>query len=221
MRTLEVEIRGRDHRKADGRIVEFAAVADHRPGATCAARPIFEDGAPLRSGEGVEGRCNPERSKEQHLTSIPSTPLTHLYVKLRCTRWGLVSRWKGRVGVSNPVPEEMTSWWGAVVLDGNVEQQGLESVRDVCPWDLEEAAETQQCVDALPDWLRDTVTEEYCKPGNRELKAIRLGIDARQMRRRLDRAHVLLLELFNLSAADLPLEVDYRPPGRPKGESNA
>lgn len=152
------------------------------------------------------------------MTGIPDAEALQTYVIFRCTRWGLTMRWLQRAGVTNPVPRDMTSWWGPIVLDGNVEQVGIESVRDVCPWNLEEAQETQRCVNALPGHLWSTVTEEYVKIGNRELKAARLGIDARTRRRRLNTAHALLLDLFNAAGAGLPLETNYRGPGRPAQE---
>lgn len=133
----------------------------------------------------------------------------------RLTRWGLAKRWLTRVGITNPKPANPISWWGPCVLDGNVEQIGIESMRDVCPWDLDEARETDLCVHALPGHLSATVIEEYMHTGERERKAWRLGIEERAMRLRLRQAHVLLLELFNLAAAGLPLECSYRGPGRP------
>jgi hypothetical protein len=140
------------------------------------------------------------------------------YVIFRCTRWGLATRWLSRVGIANPVPGDMFSWWGPTVLNGNVEQLGLESMRDVCPWNLDEARETGLCVNALPGHLSAAVEEEYLKLGDRDVKAYRLGIDARSMRRRLSLAHTLLLDLFNAAAAGLPLECNYRGPGRPGKE---
>lgn len=137
------------------------------------------------------------------------------HVVRRLTRWGLTKRWLTRVGVSNPKPANPISWWGPCVLDGNVEQIGIESMRDVCPWDLDEARETDLCVNALPGHLSSTVIEEYMHTGERAHKAWRLGIEERAMRLRLSQAHVLLLELFNCAAAGLPLECSYQGPGRP------
>lgn len=137
------------------------------------------------------------------------------HVVRRLTRWGLTKRWLTRVGVTNPKPANPISWWGPSVLNGNVEQIGIESIRDVCPWDLDEARETDLCVHALPSHLSATVIEEYMHTGERERKAWRLGIDERTMRRRLSQSHILLLELFNCAAAGLPLECGYQGPGRP------
>lgn len=149
------------------------------------------------------------------MTGIPDAVAHQTYVIYRLTRWGLTKRWLSRVGVRNPKPSGMNSWWGPIVLDGNVEQSGFESIRDVCPWNLDEARETDLCVNALPSHLGETVIEEYQRTGSRELKADRLGIDDSTMRRRLSQAHVLLLDLFNGAAAGLPLECKYRGPGRP------
>lgn len=155
------------------------------------------------------------------MTDIPDNVAFQTYVILRCNRWGFTQRWVTRLGVTDPRPFPMTSWWGPIVLDGNVEQLGIETVRDICPWNLDEAAETARCVMALPEYLRDTLVEEYVKRGTKTQKATRLGIEPRAYRKRLTIAHVLLLDLFNAAAVGLPLEVDYRPPGRPKkGEPN-
>jgi hypothetical protein len=150
--------------------------------------------------------------------TIPDDVAHQTYVIYRLTRWGLTKRWLSRAGVKNPKPAEMNSWWGPIVLDGNVEQTGIESMRDVCPWNLDEARETDVCVNALPGHLSAAIEEEYLKSGDRELKSARLGIDPSTMRRRLSAAHVLLLDLFNASAASLPLQVNYRGPGRPAKE---
>lgn len=148
------------------------------------------------------------------MTGIPDNVAFQTYVILRCNRWGYTKRWLTRVGISNPVPTDVNSSW-ALWLNGNVEQIGIESVRDVCPWNLDEARETDVCVNALPGHLSVAVVEEYVKTGTRELKAHRIGIDASTMRRRLTVAHTLLLDLFNAAAAGLPLQCDYRAPGRP------
>lgn len=156
-----------------------------------------------------------DEARHDAMTGIPDNVAFQTYVILRCNRWGFTVRWLSRLGVTNPVPGDPVSWWGPTCLDGNVEQTGIESVRDVCPWNLDEARETGLCVNALPGHLSATVEEEYVKRGDRELKAFRLGIDTRTFRRRLSIAHPLLLELFNLAAAGLPLEISYRSPGRP------
>lgn len=141
------------------------------------------------------------------------------YVMYRLTRWGLAQRWLTGRNITNPKPRHPASWWGPCVLNGNIEQTGIESVRDVCPWNLDEARETGICVNALPGHLSAAIEEEYLKTGNRERKAWRLGIDERTMRRRLAQAYPLLLELFNCAAAGLPLECNYQGPGRPAKEA--
>lgn len=149
------------------------------------------------------------------MTGVPGAAPPQTYVIYRLTRWGFAKRWLTRVGVKNPKPSGMNSWWGPIVLDGNVEQIGLESMHDVCPWNLDEMRETDLCVNALPGHLSAAVAEEYLKTGDRETKAARLGLDPSAMRRRLRIAYPLLLDLFNAAAAGLPLDVDYRAPGRP------
>lgn len=149
------------------------------------------------------------------MTGIPDDVAHQTYVIYRLTRWGLAKRWVANAGVRNQKPAKIQSAWGPMWIDGNVEQIGIESTRDVCPWNLDEMRETDLCVNALPGHLSAAVEEEYMKKGDRELKAARLGIDPSSMRRRLSTAHILLLDLFNAAAAGLPLEVDYRAPGRP------
>lgn len=137
------------------------------------------------------------------------------YVMLRCGRLGRFARWAEGLGVADPRPQRVTSWWGPVVMSGNVEQLGLESIRGLCPVDIIEADETRRCIMALPDHLRDAIVQEYVVCGKQAQKARALGIEVRAYQRRISLAHTLLLDLFNAAAADLPLEVDYRAPGRP------
>lgn len=146
---------------------------------------------------------------------IPANDVLHAtYVIMRCARLARFVRWVEGLGVKDPRPPLTSSWWGPIVLNGNVEQLGL-SVKDTCPVDIAEAVDTRSCIMALPDHLKDAVITEYFLNGRQSDKAGRLAIEVRAYRRRLQQAHTLLLELFNLSAADLPLEVDYRGPGRP------
>lgn len=220
---MEVETRRGDHRAAhrgilapgeqtagstEHRANDSAVTADHQT----AAGPIFEildRVATTTDQTRLEGR-------DDAMTGIPDNAAFQTYVMLRCNRWGLTQRWVTRVGVTDPRPFPMTSWWGPIVLDGNVEQLGIDSVRDVCPWDLDEAAETARCVMELPEYLRDTLVEEHVKRGTKIEKAARLGIESRAYRKRLTVAYTLLLDLFQAAAVGLPLEIDYRAPGRPK-----
>lgn len=178
---------------------------------TIAIRPLRAHAQPCN-----ETRADSEAYAGEGVTErIPDDVAHQTYVIYRLTRWGLTRRWLTRVGVTNPKPQPARSWWGPCVLNGNIEQTGIESVRDVCPWNLDEARETGVCVNALPGHLSAAVEEEYVKRGTRGEKSKRLGIDDSTMRRRLSLAHVLLLELFNCAAAGLPLECSYRGPGRP------
>jgi hypothetical protein len=148
---------------------------------------------------------------------LPSVmPLT--YVMGRCARWGTYVRWLHRSGVASVEPRRVASWWGPIVLDGNIEQ--IMMVREPSPVNIPEATETGNCIMALPSHLRDTVVEEYAVRGKQYEKAESLRIDVDTLRHRLNVAYPLLLELFNLAAASLPLECSYRGPGRPPKASN-
>ncbi len=132
---------------------------------------------------------------------------THnFYAVQRCNRWGRFERWriKLRGGSLSSAPAEVDSWWGQMVLDGNVEQQGFDSLRDQCPVDIEEALDTRRCVDALPWRLNETVWQEHVRAarGQRE-KAWTLGVDRRAYRRRLALAYPMLLKFMDDVAAGL------------------
>lgn len=216
MRALEMVEPGRDHRSTAGAVISHDRVTGDRSAGDPPSGPLL---AILDAGEAETDSGGAASSDaEGALTGIPDDVAHQTYVIFRLTRWGLTKRWLSRSGVKNPKPADPISWWGPCVLNGNVEQTGLDSVRDVCPWNLDEARETDLCVNALPGHLSATVIEEYWRLGTRELKAHRLGVDQRTMRRRLSLAHTLLLELFNLAAADLPLECSYQGPGRPGKE---
>jgi len=146
--------------------------------------------------------------------SIPDNVAFQTYVILRCARWGQYVRWAERDKDRDPRPPRIGSWWGPIVLDGNVEQIG-EGTADICPVDVAEGMETQQCVYALPEHLRDTIIEEYVVCGNQAQKADALGIDQRQYRRRLSESHTLLLGLFNDVAAGIEPHIAPRTRGRP------
>lgn len=150
------------------------------------------------------------------MMGIPDDVAFQTYVILRCNRLGQFARWFEGLGVADPKPQKVTSWWGAIVMNGNVEQLGLDSIRDVCPVDIIEADETQRCILALPDYLKDTIVQEYVVCGKQAEKAHFLGIDTRTYRRRLSRAHIILLDFFNAAAAGLPLELPPQTGPRPK-----
>lgn len=90
------------------------------------------------------------------------------------------------------------------MLDGNVEQ-GWRDPRDVCPVDIPEAIETQRCVDALPQSLREVIIQEHVMRGTQAQKALALKIDRVTFWRRCQRAYPLLLGLFNDAGAGLDL----------------
>jgi hypothetical protein len=214
MRTLDAEIGRGDHRT----IVDIVPHDRKGSAALGAAGARLYEGPVLHAGAPGAGAPSDQARDAGIAVTIPDDVAHQTYVIYRLTRWGLAKRWLSRAGVKNPKPAEINSWWGPIVLDGNVEQTGIESIRDVCPWNLDEARETDVCVNALPGHLSAAIEEEYLKSGDRELKSARLGIDPSTMRRRLSAAHVLLLDLFNASAASLPLQVNYRGPGRPAKE---
>lgn len=220
---MEVETGRGDYRAADRGILapsdKTAGITEHR-----ANDPTFTVDYQTAAGsvfavlDRVEATTDQARveGRDDAMTGIPDNVAFQTYVILRCNRWGLTMRWITRLGVTDPRPFPVSSWWGPIVLDGNVEQLGIDSVRDVCPWNPQEAEETLKCVEALPEYLRDTLVEQYVKRGTQAEKAARLGIEPRAFRRRLSIAHGYLLDLFQAAAVGLPLEIDYRAPGRPK-----
>jgi hypothetical protein len=144
-----------------------------------------------------------------------SNALQMTYVVLRLNRWGVYVRWLTSGG-SDPRPPRLTSWWGKLVMEPNVEQSDRVSlVTRECPVDIDEARETEACVRALPEHLKRTMIEEYLVRGTADQKAQALAIEVRAFRYRRDRAHNLLLGLFNDAAAGLPLEVEEPITGRP------
>lgn len=128
------------------------------------------------------------------------------YVVHRCNRWGKFERWSVKFRsrlLQNGAPCEVTSWWGPIVLEGNVEQTGFESLHDVCPVNVEEALETRACVALLPDRLKDAVWQEHVRPGRTQReKAETLGINRRVFRHRLETAYPLLLTFMDVSGGD-------------------
>ena len=135
--------------------------------------------------------------------SFPGLTL-NTYVVMRCYRWGVWVRWKDSQNVACPKPKQVISWWGKTIMDGNVEQVGIAKTPDaICPVDTEEAQETHACVFRLPDELKEAMIQEYVIGGTQQQKARACAVDRTTFWRRCERAHVLLLELMNLAAADL------------------
>ena len=137
-----------------------------------------------------------------------------LYIIMRCNRWGWYMRWLSRGG-ADPGPRRLCSWWHKLITVRLLQGHNEQEVRDACPVDVEEARETSLCVNALPDYLRDVIVEEYAVGGSAEQKAEALGIKPKSFRDRREHAHVLLLGLFNDAAAGVPLHVPERTRGRP------
>lgn len=138
------------------------------------------------------------------------------YVMLRLNRWAVWVRWENSRGAGDPKPQRVVSWMGKLQR-GRIEQIGEASTAFValCPVDISEASETSQCVRALPEWARRTVVEDYLVGGTAAQKAEALGITDRALRKRRDAVHGMLLELFNLAAARLPLVLSAREVSRP------
>lgn len=134
------------------------------------------------------------------------------YVMLRLNRWRVYVCWLTSAGVSDPRPAGVVSQWGTLMRDRVQQDRGADTC---CPVDKVEAQETQRCVAALPEYLRDTVVEDYLVGGTQQQKAKALGIQEKAFRNRRMSAHTVLLELFNLAAAGLPLQVITCRRGRP------
>lgn len=163
-----------------------------------------------------------ENGRKQTLQSSqthpPGNSLQMTYVMLRLNRWRVYVRWLTSNGVGDPMPAQVQSWFGLLMMD-RVQQSGKVSVQSSCPVDIEEARETQRCVLALREhmeYLYVTVIEDYLVGGTQEQKADALGIEVRAFRNRRDAMHAKMLELFVLASADLPLTCGRRRgPGRP------
>ena len=115
--------------------------------------------------------------------------MNHSYVEGRLLRW---SYWfhAGR----RPGPERVISWWGPLVLNGNVEQIGkLPQVRV----DPTEAEETDAAVRKLPQQLRSVVEEHWIRRGTVLQKCRALHVSRAIFYSRLDRAYNELLGLMN------------------------
>lgn len=141
------------------------------------------------------------------------TSLTMTYVILRCNRLGVYVRWLDRSGGVSPVPGVPVSSWG-LLMRAHV-QQSAGGGESCCPVDIAESQETLRCFRALPEHLFETVLQEYIIGGDCGQKCRALGIERTTLWRRLDQAHVALLELFNLAAAGLPLVLARPLVGRP------
>ena len=130
------------------------------------------------------------------------------YVMLRMNRWVQWVRWSTSDGNVDPRPKRVVSCMGKL-LDGNIQQTGDTSraYESLCPVDRDEAVQTDVCVRALPRWARDTVTQDYLVGGTQQQKADALQISTRAFRYRRDALLPMLLEMFNLAAVNLPLEL--------------
>jgi hypothetical protein len=143
----------------------------------------------------------PEKKNEEAAEGTADPSAEQLYCILRCNRWGQYERWRANAGVREQKPAEVNSWWGPMIIDGNVEQLGVVHSSDTCPVDIEEALETRLCVSHLPPHLKVTVWREHVTAGRQHQKAHALGIATRTFRHRLATAYPLLLGLFLDAAA--------------------
>jgi hypothetical protein len=200
MRTLDAETARGHHRTTAFEVTPIDCVErvyqfDHPQ----AEGPLLHASASRRGADSDEaGVARPS-------VKTPENALQHLHVMLRCNRWGTYVRWSHRTLSKNPKPQGMNSWWGPIVFDGNVEQIGIESVRDICPVNIDEALETDRCVKLLPDKLRKAMLQEHVIRGTQAQKAAALGIDRTTFWRHCERAYVLLLGMFNDVAAQVPV----------------
>lgn len=195
MRALALVEPGGDHRATDCAVVAHDRLAGESSSDTPDARPLLPPGqTPAHPASAPHGAARRE-------VRTPEFALQHLYVILRCNRWGTYVRWSHRTLARDPAPQDTRSWWGPIVLDGNVEQIGLASVLDLCPVDIPEALETGTCVERLPDHLRKAMLQEHVIRGTQAQKSRALEIERTAFWRRCERAYVLLLGMFNDEAA--------------------
>jgi hypothetical protein len=161
------------------------------------------------------GKSDPQSTQSPHAAREQDNALYMTYVIVRCNRWGRYMRWLKSGRSAGLSPRTLESWWGKLMRDRVQASVSAGDSHGTCPVDSDEAAETTRCVMALPQHLRDTVIEDYVHLGSQEQKAEALGIQPRMFRYRRNEAHVVLLELFNLAAAGLPLEVGVPKRSRP------
>lgn len=218
-RVMDVEARRGDHRALAIEIVAHHSAARASDAATNASD---NEGPLLRHRAAVSPPASPEEGKagcavsDDALIEEADAGVLELYVVLRCNRLRNFERWVSGIGIKDPRPAGVISWWSPIVMEGNVEQIGFATLRGVCPVNLEEALETRNCIIALPDYLKDAIIQEYIVGGTRLQKARNLEIEPRAFKNRLRVAHGMLLELFKLADEGLPLIPRYRGPGRPK-----
>lgn len=121
------------------------------------------------------------------------------YVEARLGRWARWYHWGPRPG-----PKRVISWYGPMILDRNVKQNGKVSL--ACPVDLDEAEETQKAVQALDPELRDIIFETYLKGGTVKQMMRACGIRKRDnYYLRLNRAYRQVLGYMNDVAAGVAL----------------
>jgi hypothetical protein len=126
----------------------------------------------------------------------------NLYIIYRCNRWGTYERWYENAGIRESKPKAMRSWWGPIVLDGNVKQDWRDP-RDVCPVDVAEALETRASVYGMPHVLRDVMIQEHVRHGTQEQKAIALKISRTTFWRYRELAYAHLLGRLNDAGSGL------------------
>lgn len=192
---MEMELAGRNHRAAAVAIVACDRPAGDSSADATPARSLLHPGATDQDPLAREGSAS---------LTTRGNALEHFYVIQRCNRWGTYALWHRNTGMRETKPKPMRSWWGPIVLDGNVEQLGRDA-RDVCPVDIAEALETGKCVLALPPHLRLAVTAEHTHSGTQEQKAQALGISRTTYWRRCQEAYTLLLGIMNDVAAQAPI----------------
>lgn len=152
---------------------------------------------------------------EEESVNVPGLS-PHQHVIGRCNRWGTYLRWLKYSGVFELGPKPIRSWWGPVVLDGNV-AQGWRDSRENCPVDAIECLETDRAVRRLPEELVTLMMAEHVvrlavrddkgrlrdREPTQQQKAEMAGVSRTTYWRRCNEAYGLLLGLMNDVAAGL------------------
>jgi hypothetical protein len=126
------------------------------------------------------------------------------YVMQRLTLWAIWCLARVHEGGAPVGPARLRSWWGPMVLSPNAgsDSSAQHSGRALRVNDAA-AQETDACVRALSDDLRQAVVLAYLCGGSMDDKASKAGISRRAFYYRLDRAYGELLGLLNDQAAGL------------------
>jgi DNA-directed RNA polymerase specialized sigma24 family protein len=97
------------------------------------------------------------------------------------------------------------SWWGPIILEGNVEQTGGFKELEFDPSECTETDRAVQALRCISLDLHAAIIEMYIRGGTGEQKAKALHCTRQTLYNRLDRAYGELLGLFNDQAAGITL----------------